>query len=90
MLSDQELTEIWKNESYEGAFSGGRNFQKFLKTQFNENISLARIYRILKTIPAYVVSQRPIRRFPMRHYDIGGRCNKILQICLISANNKNI
>lgn len=31
-----------------------------------------RIYRLLKTIPSYVISQRPIRKFPRRPFDVGG------------------
>jgi len=35
-------------------------------------VPLSRIYRVLKTIPSYITSVKPIRRFPRRPYEVSG------------------
>ena len=72
MLTDEEIAEKYRDINFPGAFSGARNFQMFLKTDLNEEIGLQRIYNILKTQPYYVISQKPIRRFPRRPYWVPG------------------
>ena len=72
MLTDDEIAEKYRDISFPGAFSGARNFQMLLKTDFNEDIELKRIYSILKKQPFYVISQKPIRRFPRRSYWVSG------------------
>ena len=72
MLTDEEIAEKYRDLSFPGAFAGGRAFQMFLKTDLNEDISLKRIYSILKKLPFYVISQKPIRRFPRRSYWVTG------------------
>jgi hypothetical protein len=70
MLSDEEIIAKFRDPDFPGSFSGARNFQVFLKTDLNEYVPLKRIYSILKSLPFYVISQRPIRRFPRRKYDV--------------------
>jgi hypothetical protein len=72
MLTDEEIAEKYRDISFPGAFAGARAFQIFLKTDLNEDISLKRIYSILKNLPFYVISQKPIRRFPRRSYWVTG------------------
>ena len=72
MLSDEELLELYRDKTFPGAYSGGRNFKIFLKTEKGEDIPLTRIYRVLKTLPSYIISQRRKRRFPRRSYDVAG------------------
>ena len=72
MLSNERLKELYQDPTFYGSFSGARNFQTFLKTDFNEDINLDRIYNVLKTIPSYVISLKPIKRFPRRKYDVAG------------------
>ncbi len=72
MLTDSEIKEKYTDPDFFGAFSGGRNFQSFLKTDLNEDVPLKRIYSILKTLPFYLISQRPVRRFPRRQYSVAG------------------
>ncbi len=72
MLTDQEIEDLYRDKNFYGAFSGALNFKTFLKTEKNEDISLKRIYSLFKKMPFYVISQRPIRRFPRRKYDIAG------------------
>jgi len=72
MLTDEEIAEKYRDINFPGAFSGARNFQMFLKTDLNEEIDLKRIYNILKKQPFYVISQKPIRRFPRRPYWVPG------------------
>jgi hypothetical protein len=72
MLTDERLKELFEDPTFYGSFSGGRNFQMFLKTSFGENVPLSRIYRVLKTIPSYITSVKPIRRFPRQPYEVSG------------------
>jgi len=72
MLTDERLEELYRDKTFYGSFSGARNFQSFLKTELNEDVPLKRIYSVLKNISSYVVSQKPIRRFPRRQYDVAG------------------
>ncbi len=72
MLSDEEIADKYRDINFPGAFSGARNFQMFLKTDLDEDIDLKRIYNILKAQPFYVISQKPIRRFPRRPYWVPG------------------
>lgn len=72
MLSDEDLLKLYRDKSFPGAFSGARNFQLFLKTDLNEDVPLSRIYTLLKQEPYYIISQRPIRKFPRRKFDVGG------------------
>ena len=72
MLTDQEIEDLYRDKSFYGAFSGALNFKTFLKTEKNEDVSLKRIYSLLKKMPFYVISQRSVRRFPRRKYDLAG------------------
>jgi hypothetical protein len=72
MLTDGEIVEKYRDILFPGAFSGIRNFQMFLKTELNEDVNLKRIYDILKKEPFYIISQKPIRRFPRRKYSVAG------------------
>ena len=88
MLNDEELKELYQNPTFYGSFSGARNFQIFLKTDYNEDISLDKIYNILKTIPSYVISLKPIKRFPRRKYNVAG-FGSLLQADLAVMYEKN-
>ena len=88
MLTDQEIEDLYRDKTFYGSFSGALNFQTFLKTQLNEDVSLKRIYSILKKMPFYVISQRPIRRFPRRKYDLAG-FGSLLQADLAVMFEKN-
>jgi len=72
MWTDEEIIEKYRDKNFGGSFSGARTFQTFLKTDYNLDISLNRLYSILKTLPFYVISQRPIRKFPRRPYSVAG------------------
>ena len=88
MLSDEELMELYRDKTFPGAYSGARNFQMFLKMDKNENVSLRRIYDLLKKEPHYIISQRPIRKFPRRKFDVGGY-GQLLQTDLAFMFEKN-
>jgi len=72
MLTDSEIADRYRDVGFPGAFSGARNFQMFLKTDLNKDISLKRIYNVLKSQPFYVISQKAVRRFPRRPYWVPG------------------
>ena len=88
MFSDDELRELYQDPTFYGSFSGARNFQIFLKTDFNEDIPIDRIYKVLKTIRSYVISLKPIKRFPRRKYDVAG-FGSLLQADLAVMFDKN-
>jgi hypothetical protein len=88
MLSDLEIENLYRDKTFYGAFSGALNFQTFLKTELNEDVSLKRIYSILKKMPFYVISQRSVRRFPRRKYDLAG-FGSLLQADLAFMFEKN-
>lgn len=71
-LSDSEIKDLYQDETFPGSFAGARVFQQFLKTEKNENVSLSRIYSILKSLPNYMYTLRPMRKFPRRSYDVKG------------------
>lgn len=71
-LTDTELADLYQNETFPGSFSGARTFQQFLKTEKNENVPLSQIYKVLKSIPNYMYTLKPIKRFPRRQYDVKG------------------
>jgi hypothetical protein len=76
-LTDQELVDLYQDETFPGSFSGGVNFQQFLKTEKNENVPLPRIYKILKTLPNYMYTLRPLKKFPRRKFDV----KSYLELC---------
>jgi len=45
-------------------------FSTISKTDKNENVPLTRIYKVLKSLPHYMYTLRPIRKFPRRKYDV--------------------
>ena len=51
MLTDDELKKLWLSPDFPGGLSGPKNFRAFLKTDFGEDISIARIIKVLRTIP---------------------------------------
>ena len=70
MLSDQDIKNLYTDKNFSGSFSGVRNLKLFLKTDYGEDVSSARLYRILKEIPNYIYQLRPIRKYPMRSYQV--------------------
>lgn len=70
MVSDEEILDLWKDPKFEGSFTGANTFRVLLKTNYNYDIPLKRIYSILKTEPNYLKQLKPIRNFPRRKYDV--------------------
>ena len=68
MLSDEEIIKLYRDPEFSGSFSGARSFQMFLKMDKNEDVSLKRIYSLLKQLPLYIMNQKRIRKFPRRKY----------------------
>lgn len=69
--------KLWAQSLFGTIFSflvtlllGAKNLQIFLWTDYHEHVSLTRLYNILKKSPDYLMNQRPVRRFPVRHYQI--------------------
>lgn len=72
MLSDSEILKYYTDKNFAGAFSGALNFRMFLKTELNENVPMSQIYRVLQKQPFYMYTQKRMKRFPRRHYDVKG------------------
>lgn len=68
MLTDEDIIKLFRNPEFKGSFSGMKNFQIFLKTDLNENVSLQRLYNVIKNYPDYIYQLKPIRKFPTRNY----------------------
>ena len=68
MLTDEDLIKLFRNPEFGGSFSGMKNFQIFLKTDLNEDVSLQRLYNVIKNYPDYIYQLKPIRKFPTRNY----------------------
>lgn len=69
-LSDQKILQLYQDPSFYGSFSGVKNFQHFLFTDYGYHISSDRLYNLLKTLPNYIYNLRPKRKFPTRSYQI--------------------
>lgn len=69
-LSDDDILKLSQDKSFMGSFSGVKNLQTFLMTDFGEHITLQRLYNIMKRSPDYLMNLRPVRRFPKRHYQV--------------------
>jgi len=69
-LSDENILKLATDKNFGGSFSGAKNLQIFLWLDYHEHVSLARLYNILRKSPDYLMNLRPVRRFPVRHYQI--------------------
>lgn len=70
MLSDEEILKLYQDENFHGSYGSARTLQIFLKTDYNEDVSLARIYKILNRQPFYLYQVKPLEKFPRRSYDV--------------------
>lgn len=69
-LSDEDIIKLSQDKNFLGSFSGMKTLQMFLFTDFHEHIPLHRLYSIMKKNPDYLMNLRPVRRFPVRHYQV--------------------
>jgi len=88
MLTDAQIVDKYTDSDFGGSFSGVKTFQIFLKTDLNEHVSQNRLKQILNQLPFYIVSQRPIRTFPRRHYSVNSY-GELLQADLAFMFEKN-
>lgn len=58
-LSDSDILNLWQDKNFLGSFSGVKNLQKFLFTDYHEHIPLQRLYNLLKKSPDYLMNLRP-------------------------------
>ena len=68
MLTDEDIIKLFRDPKFKGSFSGMKTFQIFLSTELNEDVSLQRLYNVIKTYPDYIYQLKPIRKFPTRNY----------------------
>lgn len=70
MVSDQEISQLWRDPNFSGSYRGIKTFQILLKTDKNIDISEKQLYRILKKDSIFLIHQKPARNFDRRPYDI--------------------
>ena len=70
VLSDSELLSYWRNPEFSGSYRGAKTFQILLKTDLGEDVSINRIYKLLKTDKIFILHQRPIRNIERRPFDV--------------------
>lgn len=70
MLSDADILKLYTDETWHGSYGSARTLQMMLKTDFNEDVKLARIYKILQQQPFYIYQVKPLKNFPTRSYDV--------------------
>jgi hypothetical protein len=71
-LTDEQIKDLYSDPSFPGAFSGMANMRHFIEQVYNENISLNRLYRVIKTVPEYIYQIRPKKKYPLRSYQVDG------------------
>jgi hypothetical protein len=69
-LSDSELLSYWRNPEFSGSYRGAKTFQILLKTDLGEDVSINRIYKLMKTDKIFILHQRPIRNIERRPFDV--------------------
>jgi Integrase core domain len=70
MFSDEEILKIYKDPNFFASFGGVRQFRDALFAEFQENVPLQRLTKILQTDENYLLHMKPRRKFPVRHYDV--------------------
>ena len=70
VLSDSELLSYWRNPEFSGSYRGAKTFQILLKTDLGEDVSINRIYKLMKTDKIFILHQRPIRNIERRPFDV--------------------
>ena len=67
-LSDQEILRLWKDPLFPASFSGSRNTQLILKTDFGVEVPLSRINPILHEEPIFLIHQRRHKKIQRRKF----------------------
>ena len=70
VLSDSELLSYWRNPEFSGSYRGAKTFQILLKTDLGEDVSINRIYKLMKTDKIFILHQRPIRNIERQPFDV--------------------
>jgi len=70
VLSDSEILSYWRNPEFSGSYRGAKTFQILLKTDLGEDVSINRIYKLMKTDKIFILHQRPIRNIERRPFDV--------------------
>lgn len=69
-ISDEQIKSLYLDPQFPGSFSGIKTFKLFLASDKGEHVSEKRLYAIIKTIPTYLMHQKPQRDYPRRSYDV--------------------
>jgi hypothetical protein len=70
VLSDSEILSYWRNPEFSGSYRGAKTFQILLKTDLGEDVSINRIYKLMKTDKIFILHQKPIRNIERRPFDV--------------------
>ena len=66
-----KIIKLWKTPSFSGSSSGLSTFQDALQEK-GIKISYNKLYALMKDVPDYITSTRPIRRYPRRKMQVHG------------------
>ena len=69
-----KIIKLWKTPSFSGSASGLSTFQDALKEK-GIKISYNQLYVIMRDVPDYITTTRPIRRYPRRKMIVHGYGN---------------
>lgn len=70
---------MWSDPKFPASFEGASTFQRALVHYKNIKISLRRIYKVLGSIPEFVMQIKKVNNFPRRHYSDVFGFGKIFQ-----------
>ena len=69
-----KIVKLWKTPTFSGSSTGLSTFQDALKEK-GINISYNKLYAIMREVPDYITSTRPVRRYPRRTMKVHGFCD---------------
>ncbi len=71
-LSDEDIKKLYVDKTFPGSFSGLATMRHFIEEIYNECIPLSKLYSLMKTVPEYIFQLKPIRKYPLRKYEVDG------------------
>lgn len=67
-MSDNDIKALWADPKFPGSFEGANTFQRAILHFKKIKISLRRLYKVLASIPEFVMQIKRNNNFPRRHY----------------------
>lgn len=77
-ISDEEILKLYKDINFPASFRGILSVQRELKLMYNYDVSVKRLYSVLRREPIYLMHQRKYRKIIRRPYILHNYGGKIL------------